>query len=214
MRSGKGLSVPHTASSISLTSSSPRRPPQTDHDLLKTEEPVAKVHRHWLAYFDLPWKPTVVALLVAVVFLAFGPLPFRLLTLAVLVFAAFWRYKIWRDDELVLTDRRVLRRHGYFTTARAHISLLRVTDVTTVRTPLGKLFNYGSVDIESASNHPALSRINFLYNPDEFFQKLTLQVYGRAEDFPEGAASAPGPGSRIMADFDTDELPKLPPTDS
>jgi membrane protein YdbS with pleckstrin-like domain len=210
-------STPHTAWSTSLTSSSPGRPPEADHDLLKTEDPVAKVHRHWLAYFELPWKPTVVVLLVAIVFLAFGPWPLRLLTLTALGFAAFWRYKIWRDDELVLTDRRVLRRHGYFTTARAHISLLRVTDVTTVRTPLGKLLNYGSVDIESASNHPALSRINLLYNPDDFFQKLTLQVYGRGDDFPPGspgAASAPGPGSRIMADFDTDELPKLPPTDS
>jgi membrane protein YdbS with pleckstrin-like domain len=202
------------ASSTSLTSSSPGGSRKSDHELLKTEDPVATVHRHWLAYFDLPWKPTLVVLLVAVVFLAFAPWALRLLTLAALGFAAFWRYKIWRDDELVLTDRRVLRRHGYFTTARAHISLLRVTDVTTVRTPLGKLLNYGAVDIESASNHPALSRINRLYNPDDFFQKLTLQVYGRADDFAPGAASAPGPGSRILADFDTDELPKLPPTDS
>jgi hypothetical protein len=54
--------------------------------------------------------------------------------------------------------------------------LTRVTDMTYQRSLLGRILGYGDLIVESAGQDQALSRIEHLPRPDDFYRTITSLV--------------------------------------
>jgi len=134
-------------------------PVAEDRDLLPGETELLHVNRHWVVLV----RRVLVPVLVGSVVLGVGaavqlnqPLAtyrwFALLVLLIglLVFVDI-RYIIWRSETVTLTDQRVLLRRGVFGKYSRSIGMQRVQDVTTAQGLGGRIFNYGTVEVESAA---------------------------------------------------------------
>ena len=62
-----------------------------------------------------------------------------------------WRLTVWRAHQYVVTNRRVIQIWGVFTKDVIDSALDKVTDVRTEQSPLGRMFNYGDVEVLTAS---------------------------------------------------------------
>jgi uncharacterized membrane protein YdbT with pleckstrin-like domain len=63
----------------------------------------------------------------------------------------WWRLTVWRAHQYIVTNRRVLQISGVFTKEVIDSALDKVTDVRTQQTLLGRMFNYGDVEVLTAS---------------------------------------------------------------
>ena len=63
----------------------------------------------------------------------------------------WWRLTAWRAHQYVVTNRRVIQISGVFTKEVIDSALDKVTDVRTQQTLLGRMFNYGDVEVLTAS---------------------------------------------------------------
>lgn len=95
-----------------------------------------------------------------------------------LVFAARFGWKTWqwRADTIVVTDQRIFEVSGVLTRKVASMPLTRVTDMTYQRSLLGRILGYGDLIVESAGQDQALSRIEHLPRPDDFYRTITSLV--------------------------------------
>lgn len=134
-----------------------------DRDLLPGETPLLRVHRHPVVIV----RRVLVPLLAAVVVLGGGAfLPLQssagelrwfaelILLLAFLVYLDI-QWIIWRSETLTVTDQRVLYRRGVFGRFSRSTGLSRVQDVTTAQGMVGRMLNYGTVEVESAARDGA-----------------------------------------------------------
>ncbi len=62
-----------------------------------------------------------------------------------------WRLTVWRAHQYIVTNRRVLQISGVFTKEVIDSSLSMVTDVRTEQNLLGRIFNFGDVEVLTAS---------------------------------------------------------------
>jgi len=74
----------------------------------------------------------------------------------------FYRFLSWRTDQLIVTDQRVIRTSGVFTTTVDAVSLDQVTDSTYHRSLIGHVLNYGTIRVGSAGQNQSLERIDFV----------------------------------------------------
>jgi uncharacterized membrane protein YdbT with pleckstrin-like domain len=117
------------------------------------------LRRHWILLARNLASPALAAVLSVglVDVVARGLLPGDvrlLLTLAVaalvgLSVIAVWLR--WEGDSLTVTDQRVVLLEGVFQRTSRVIPLVRVQDVSTVQTLLGRILDYGTVEIDAAS---------------------------------------------------------------
>ena len=77
----------------------------------------------------------------------------------------FYRFLAWRTEQIIVTDQRIIRTAGVFTTTVDAVNLDQITDSTYHRSFLGHLFNYGTVRIGSAGQRQALESIDFCPDP-------------------------------------------------
>ena len=84
----------------------------------------------------------------------------------------------------------------------ASMPLTRVTDMTYRRSLLGRLLGYGDLIVESAGQDQALTTINFLPNPDEFYRTVTALV--------GGVMARPDPETVHEASWDDEDTGPLP----
>ena len=82
----------------------------------------------------------------------------------------FYRFLAWRTDQIIVTDQRIIRTSGVFTTTVDAVHLDQITDSTYHRSFLGYVFNYGTVRIGSAGQNQALERIDFVPAPGEIYR--------------------------------------------
>jgi len=116
------------------------------------------LRRHWILLVRNLASPVLAAALsvglVDVVARGLLPPDVRLLlTLAVavpfgLAIIAVWLR--WEGDSLTVTDQRVVLQEGVFGRTTRVIPLVRVQDVSTVQTVLGRILDYGTVEIDAA----------------------------------------------------------------
>jgi hypothetical protein len=124
--------------------------------------------------------------------------------LVVVALARFgWAWTEWRNERLVVTDRRLLMVTGLFTKRVAVMPLRKVTDMTFVRPFLGRLpgrSGWGTFVFESAGQDQALSEVAYLRHPEELYQRLSNEIFG-----PKGiyGKPAPAPERRDGAQDDT-----------
>jgi membrane protein YdbS with pleckstrin-like domain len=154
-----------------------------DRYLLRSEDQVFSVRRHWVSLASaagrlaLFWFGGLLVLwLVNSVALLRGLLvAFFIGTLA--WFA--WVFTDWYVERFVVTNKRVLLVSGIITRKVAIMPLVKVTDLTYEQTGFGRLLDYGSFIIESAGQQQALSRIDYLPDPNLRYHQVSELLFGR-----------------------------------
>jgi membrane protein YdbS with pleckstrin-like domain len=97
--------------------------------------------------------------------------------IALVIAARFgWKAWQWHSDRIVVTDQRIFEVSGVLTRRVASMPLTRVTDMTYQRSLLGRILGYGDLTVESAGQDQALSRIEHLPRPDDFYRTITSLV--------------------------------------
>jgi uncharacterized membrane protein YdbT with pleckstrin-like domain len=87
-----------------------------------------------------------------------------------------WRVWEWAADRIVVTDQRILEVSGLLTRKVASMPLEKVTDMVYSRSVMGRILGYGDMVVESAGQEQALSRIDRVPHPDDFYRTLTALV--------------------------------------
>jgi ABC-type transport system involved in cytochrome c biogenesis permease subunit len=126
--------------------------------------------------------------------------------LGVIILAALgrlgWRLWEWSVDRIVVTDRRILEVSGLLSRKVASMPLDKVTDMTYRRTVTGRVLGYGAFIVESPGQKQAVEMINFIPQPDDFYQTVTSLVMTG----PEMEDHLPVP----VGDDDDDDTGPLP----
>jgi membrane protein YdbS with pleckstrin-like domain len=185
---------------------------EIDKFLLRNEKCVVLARRHW-AMVAPQGTAIVVTWTAWALVLAAAP-PSAIDTVAaffyVLSAAWFgWLLTEWHREQLAVTDKRVLLITGLITKKLAVMPLTKVTDMTYERSPWGRLLGYGTFVMESAGQHQALSRIDFVAHPDRLYRRLSEQLFG------DGARSSAGrnhgePPANPLSRAGTVRLPRVP----
>ena len=95
------------------------------------------------------------------------------------LYAIPWRSRCW-----ILTDRRLIRHTGVINIQERSIPLKNIQDVNYTSSLLGRMFNYGNLDVESAGQDDQEAMINVGRAADfraAIFE--AMEHYGE-EDFP------------------------------
>lgn len=156
-------------------------PSAVDRYLAPGEEVVAEVRRHWAEHF---WSAVVVfggfvlAMLLDTA-LELVPVVRLILWLAwgAIAFYFVWELIEWNLRRFVVTNRRFIEVSGIITRNVAMMPLTRVTDMRYERTLLGRTLGYGTFVLESAGQDQALSRIDYLPNPDELYTQVNTLLF-------------------------------------
>ncbi|MFF3065640.1 PH domain-containing protein [Oerskovia sp. NPDC057915] len=88
-----------------------------------------------------------------------------------------WKVLDWRNEWFVATDKRMLLMFGLVTHKVAMMPLGKVTDMSYSRSILGRILGYGQFILESAGQDQAMSRINWVANPDATYRKLCDTIF-------------------------------------
>jgi uncharacterized membrane protein YdbT with pleckstrin-like domain len=109
-----------------------------------------------------------------------------LLTVADVAMLGLWTIAVWlrwEGDSLTVTDQRVVLEEGVFQRTSKVIPLNRVQDVSTVQTLLGRVLDYGTVEIDAAGQSGA-ERFEYVRGP----VRVRDQVSALVARFARGAA--------------------------
>jgi hypothetical protein len=115
-----------------------------------------------------------------------------------------WKLWLWYEDRIYVTTHRVVEVSGVLTRRVASIPLIKVTDMTYQRSLPGRILGYGQLVLESAGQHQALERIDYIPNPDHFYRTVTSLLAARVTPPPEVMVPMPHP-----EDDDTGPLPRV-----
>ena len=154
---------------------------------------VHSAHRHWLVLVKDLLFPAALVILVLVVDTAVGALNRdvkAVLTIGALAVAGLWiivTWWQWASASFTITDQRVLLMSGVISRTTKVIALDRVQDVSTRQTVLGRIFGYGTVEIDAAGASGA-EVLDHVPAPSDFRDEVFVQAERR-----RGAAQAPVP---------------------
>lgn len=119
-----------------------------------------------------------------------------MLALGVIVF--LYRLWIWWAQDYIITNRRLLKVTGVLNKRSADSSLEKINDAVLAQSMIGRIFNYGDLEILTAAEQ-AVDRYHMLNNPKDFKKTMLTQkhnletefIYGRAPTPPLRADSGP-----------------------
>jgi membrane protein YdbS with pleckstrin-like domain len=150
--------------------------------LLDGEQVVTAAHQHW-AKIALPALSVVAGLVLALVLdsllpATLGPIANLLWwSWFVLVGWAVWKVLRWRIDWFVATDKRLILTYGLVTQQVAMMPLVKVTDMSYNRSPLGRLLGYGTFVMESAGQDQALHTVRWVAHPDHTYRAICTDIF-------------------------------------
>jgi len=163
--------------------------PHVDQYILTTagEQKVVEVKKHWAAS---AWPAVRLAVGVVIFMSAFafqGAIYWLLFVLGLVVgLQALYRILEEYRDRFIITNQRVFRVNGVFSTARASVPLLRILDITVNKPLIGRWLNYGHFIFESAAQVQGLNKITFVRDIDQREDVLRMVMAG---DFPQQVAT-------------------------
>ena len=175
--------------------------------LLPSEVPVLAVARHhWIVMLRRPDRVLTLALLILLVAAAFQPNPMAFVLVLVLGAVAFLRWQTWRAEAVILTRRRVIRVRGVpeTTSTEASLRLDRISGAVLEQTVLGKILNYGSIELEAPGQHPDVRKLRRIAQPHPFYLQIRLAIFGKSsdrdlDDGPQDFITTPLPTLRDIA---------------
>jgi membrane protein YdbS with pleckstrin-like domain len=77
-----------------------------------------------------------------------------LVAVVIVALAAWWAWLEWQSGTMTITDMRVILEGGVVRRSSKVIPLDRVQDVTTTQTLLGRVMDYGNIEIDTAGAIP------------------------------------------------------------
>ncbi len=89
-----------------------------------------------------------------------------------------WKVSEWWADYFIVTDKRVLLTTGLITRKVNMMPLTKVTDMSFRRPFVGRIFGYGVFVMESAGQDQALSRIDYVPDPDTIYLEMCDLLFG------------------------------------
>ena len=190
--------------------------------LMGEKEKIAlKERQHWLAIVPRIVLWGVLSLLI---FLTTGavavatPVDGLALVLLLVIIYPFWRVIVdllnWWNEQYVITNRRVIQLEGTINKHSIDSSLEKVNDVVLVQSAMGRMLNYGDVQILTASEIGA-NLFQRIAHPVRFKTEMLNQKEGLSQlDIFEGKAGrvlseeAPSKGDIPELIAELDELRK------
>lgn len=143
------------------------------HQLLSGEDLILLSRQHLLALL----KPALLSLIILAVIIAlYISLRREWILLFCLVPLAYLLYKFsdWKQREYILTNRRVVKQEGVFSVSSFDAPLDKINNVFHSQTLMGRLFKYGDVGLETASEQ-GTTVFDFLAQPLDFKNSLVHQ---------------------------------------
>lgn len=182
--------------------------------LLPSELPVrCYAHQHWIVLFAPPHKWWLVAFAAAIIAACIDPDPIAWALGLIVALVAFFRYRTWRAERVILTGKRIIRLQGVpeTTTTETSLRIDRVSGARIVETVPGKLFGYGTIELEAPGEHPGVRKLRRISNPNEFYLEVRSVIFGepggqRSDDYGD----PDGPVRRAHV-HDTAPLPRMQP---
>lgn len=133
--------------------------------LSRGEEIVFESRQHWFAVLGQTWLFVIAAILALAVLIwqtsqaewtLRGVL--QILSLLVLLGTLGWiglKVWAWRNQEWFVTTRRLIKAEGIFNKAMADSSLEKINDAHLTQSWLGRIFDFGTLDILTAADESA-----------------------------------------------------------
>ncbi|MCW2858576.1 MAG: hypothetical protein JWP48_284 [Actinoallomurus sp.] len=88
----------------------------------------------------------------------------------------------WSDEFFAVTKVRVMLVHGIVTRRVDMMPLSKVTDLTVDRSILGRMLGYGTIVLESAGQEQALSRVEYVPEPEAIYLDISSVAFGHGDD--------------------------------
>jgi uncharacterized membrane protein YdbT with pleckstrin-like domain len=140
--------------------------------LAGNEKILARHHQHWLA-----WIPALAGSLLLSAVIVVGSvllnvqLPgiglFGLILLVLPLVTFVNRLLNWLSEEYIITNRRILQTKGVLTKQVFDSSLEKINDVMLSQTLLGRMFNYGDLEIMTGSEL-GINKLSRITRPVQF----------------------------------------------
>jgi len=157
--------------------------------LAQNERIVLITRRHWLVLLpviliDLGIAIVIIALSVGGALVA-PPLPLLGLLLLLLPLGHFLvRYIIWRNEQYIVTNRRVMEVRGVYKKHVSDSSLEKVNDVVMEQSALGRLLDYGDIRIITGADI-GVNIFRRIAHPIRFKTTMMDQKAAQSERPPE-----------------------------
>jgi uncharacterized membrane protein YdbT with pleckstrin-like domain len=88
----------------------------------------------------------------------------------------------WSDEFFAVTKVRAMLVHGIVTRRVDMMPLSKVTDLTVDRSLLGRMLGYGTIVLESAGQDQALSRVEYVPEPESIYLDISAVAFGHGDD--------------------------------
>jgi len=213
--------------------------------LSRGEEVVFESRQHWFAVIARTWAWILIAIvaLAVVITLVSGTDPFvnetidqvvTLIAVAGLVGAAGYVGFVlwdWRNQEWLITTRRVIRAEGVLNKSMSDSNLEKINDARLDQSVFGRIFGFGTLDILTAAEEAGGSNIAdfpMIADPIQFKKAMLDQKemldrpdlaqprYQRSAVPPEMQRADPMPpragSDRVAVHPDDDPVPEPPPS--
>jgi uncharacterized membrane protein YdbT with pleckstrin-like domain len=163
--------------------------PHVDQYILTTagEKKVVEVHKHWIVMV-WPWVRVAIGVVLLVSAFAYQGAIFWVFFVLGMVLGLQALYRIVEEyrDRFIISNQRVFRVNGVFSTARASVPLLRILDITVIKPVVGRWLNYGHFVFESAAQVQGLNKITYVKDIDQREDVLRMVMEG---DVPQQIAT-------------------------
>lgn len=172
--------------------------------MAKNEQIVIKTRQHWMVLVGSIIGNALFALIIIVIGVgllmsgAAAPfaVPLILLALVLLLIPAWLfihAYLDWWNEEYLITNRRVIQAEGIFNKQVIDSSLEKVNDVVLSQSFLGRLLDYGDIEILTASEI-GVNKLRTIARPVKFKTEMLNQKEALGTDEHFGAHVAVGQG--------------------
>jgi uncharacterized membrane protein YdbT with pleckstrin-like domain len=143
------------------------------------ERKVLEVRKHWVVLIFPAFRVLLALVIFTFVVTNEGPVALVLFLLAAAIITqALWRLVEEFRDRFVITNQRVFRVHGTFSTSRASVPLSRILDITVKKPLTGHWFGYGHFVFESAAQVQGLNEIRYVGKIDYVEDRLRMAMQG------------------------------------
>jgi hypothetical protein len=184
--------------------------------LSRGEEVVFESRQHWFAVLARTWVWIVVAILALafLIFLSTGADPFlndgvdgvaTIIALIGFLVAIGWIGFViwdWRNQEWLITTRRVVRAEGILNKSMSDSSLEKINDARLLQSWVGRIFNYGTLDILTAAEEVGGSSVAdfpMIADPVQFkVAMLNQKELLERPDLAPPRAQRPGPAPELQ----------------
>jgi hypothetical protein len=160
----------------------PQAPKELERYLVPSEAIVFMTRLHWLVLVEAVLT-TILGLLVVGFLdqnLSGDALVLRdiaIIAWLLLVARLIWKLIDWHQELFLATDRRLILLHGIITRKVAMMPMAKVTDMRYDRTVPGRILGYGVFVLESAGQDQALSKINYVPDPDKHYRQISAILF-------------------------------------